>query len=130
MEIERASFGRQSYSRSLFRELYEQCRGLFFVARRGKHVAGYIVGCVEKAEAEVVSIAVDPAVRQVGVGRVLMEHLVNAASVAGAKRMSLMVRTDNHAALKFYRGFGFRRLRRVPGYYEDGADGWLMYRLL
>lgn len=130
MEIERASFGRQSYSRGLFRELYDQCRGLFFVARRGKHVAGYIVGSMDGAEAEIVSIAVDPKVRQEGVGRALMERLMDAASSAGAKWMSLMVRTDNHAALRFYRGFGFRRLRMVPGYYEDGADGWLMRRLL
>ena len=38
-------------------------------------------------------------------------------------RFSLMVKVTNQRALAFYDKYGFRRRRRVPGYYEDGADG-------
>jgi ribosomal protein S18 acetylase RimI-like enzyme len=41
-----------------------------------------------------------------------------------------MVRTDNAAAARFYRRFGFRRLGLEPRYYEDGADAWRMRGLL
>jgi ribosomal protein S18 acetylase RimI-like enzyme len=34
-----------------------------------------------------------------------------------------MVRSDNGAAKHFYERFGFKRVRTVPGYYEDGASG-------
>jgi ribosomal-protein-alanine N-acetyltransferase len=36
------------------------------------------------------------------------------------------VKVTNDRARAFYESYGFRKLRRVPGYYEDGADGVLM----
>jgi ribosomal-protein-alanine N-acetyltransferase len=126
MQIERASFGRDAYSRSLFRELHGAHPGLFLVARRGTSVSGYIVGCAGAGIGEIVSVAVDPAHRGAGVGAALVEHLLGKLAAAGVARVELMVRLDNHPAIRFYRQFGFRRVHRVPGYYEDGADGWLM----
>jgi ribosomal protein S18 acetylase RimI-like enzyme len=41
-----------------------------------------------------------------------------------------MVRVDNRPAIRFYRGFGFRRVGEVPGYYEDGRTGLRMRRRL
>jgi ribosomal protein S18 acetylase RimI-like enzyme len=37
-----------------------------------------------------------------------------------------MVMTTNRAARAFYEKYGFRKLRRVPRYYENGADGLRM----
>jgi ribosomal protein S18 acetylase RimI-like enzyme len=34
-----------------------------------------------------------------------------------------MVKVTNQRARDFYAKYGFRKLRRVAGYYEDGADG-------
>lgn len=130
MEIERASFGRLAYSRGMFRELHERCGRLFFTARRGRGIAGYIVACAEAEEAEVVSIAVDPAARGSGAGKALMRRLLDELAATGATRVSLMVRTDNLPAIRFYRGFGFRRMRVETRYYEDGTDAYLMRRLL
>ena len=130
MEIERACFGRMAYSRGLFRELHAAAGGLFLVARLGRAIAGYAVGSVEGGEAEIVSIAVDPAARREHVGTALMAALLDQSAGRGAKRAVLMVRAENQPALRFYRGFGFRRVRLVEGYYEDGAAGWLMRRTL
>ena len=38
-------------------------------------------------------------------------------------RLGLMVKATNRRARAFYEKYGFRKLRRVAGYYEDGADG-------
>ena len=130
MQIERASFGKLAYPRRLFRELAGTCGKLFFVARSGRTLAGYLVACVEGQTAEIISVAVDPAFRGAGIGRGLVEHLLGALRDSGINRMELMVRTENRAAIGLYRAFRFRRVRRVPGYYEDGADGWLMRKLL
>lgn len=130
MEIERASFGRLAYSRGMFRELHERCGRLFFTAWRGRRIAGYIVACAESGEAEIVSIAVDPAARRSGIGNALIERLLDELAAAGAARVALMVRTDNLPAMRFYRAFGFRRVGLAPGYYEDGADAYLMRKLL
>jgi ribosomal-protein-alanine N-acetyltransferase len=39
-----------------------------------------------------------------------------------------MVRVTNREARAFYEKYGFRKVRTVRGYYEDGGDGWLMAR--
>ncbi len=122
MQIERASFSRDAYSRSLFRELQAAPGSVFLVARLGRAVAGYIVGI----GSEIVSVAVDPVRRGAGVGSALMRHALAELASAGTEHVELVVRTDNLAAIRFYRLFGFRRLRLVAGYYEDGGDGWLM----
>jgi ribosomal-protein-alanine N-acetyltransferase len=130
MEIERASFGRHAYSRGLFRDLHAACGRFFFIARRGRELAGYAVACMEDGHAEIVSIAIDPAWRGEGIGAVLLEHELDALRHAGAGDAVLTVRVDNNGAIRFYRRFRFRRLRLIRRYYEDGTDAWLMRRLL
>jgi ribosomal-protein-alanine N-acetyltransferase len=48
----------------------------------------------------------------------------------GDARVNLTVRVSNQDAIRLYLRFGFRRVRRVPGYYEDGEDGWRMRKML
>jgi ribosomal-protein-alanine N-acetyltransferase len=128
MRVERASFGAEAYDKSLFRELYRDCRRFFFAAKAGPALAGYIVGCLAGDAAEVVSIAVAPEHRRAGAGRALMERLLDEVGTRGARTLELLVRIDNTAGIRFYRSFAFRRVKTVPGYYEDGADAYLMRR--
>jgi ribosomal-protein-alanine N-acetyltransferase len=43
-------------------------------------------------------------------------------------RFGLMVKVTNREARAFYEKYGFRKVRTVRRYYEDGNDGWLMGR--
>jgi ribosomal-protein-alanine N-acetyltransferase len=52
-----------------------------------------------------------------------MDSTVRRLRRRGVTRLGLMVKVTNHRALHFYEKYGFRKLRRVAGYYEDGADG-------
>lgn len=73
--------------------------------------------------ARIYTLSVDPACR----GRGLAGHLViDLARRARARRcdtLSLEVREGNDAALALYDRFGFTRVRDLPKYYADGADG-------
>lgn len=73
--------------------------------------------------ARLYSIVVDPASRGRGLGRMLAEDALAQARKAGCDRMGLEVRADNASALALYRALGFSEQRRLPGYYDDGADG-------
>jgi len=93
-------------------------------------IAGYAVACADKRNAEIASLAVHPDYRRRGVGDALMRHALGELRAAGVRRVELMVRTENTAGAQLYRALGFRRVRMVPRYYEDGGDGFLMARAI
>lgn len=126
LQIERASFGRDAFPRQRFLELLDDCGRLFFIAKCSGRIAGYIVTCIASGRPEVVSVGVDPRCRKSGIGRALMWHTLRQLRRAGAAEVSLMVKSTNNSAVNFYSRFGFVRVLRVPAYYEDGSDGWLM----
>ena len=74
--------------------------------------------------ARLYSLVVDPAVRGRGLGRVLLADAERQARALGCRGLRLEVRQDNAAANALYTSAGYRRLTALPGYYEDGGDGW------
>jgi ribosomal-protein-alanine N-acetyltransferase len=74
--------------------------------------------------AELISVAVDPAWIGKGAASALMDSTLRRLRRRGASRLRLMVKVTNRRALEFYQKYGFRKLRRVTCYYEDGADGF------
>jgi [ribosomal protein S18]-alanine N-acetyltransferase len=138
MEIERASFGRDAYDRNLFAEYTRQCGELFLVAERSRKVWGYTLtslatrkyGGVARKQAELISVAVDPAKRGTGAAKALMDSTLRRLRPRGVTRLVLMVKVTNARARAFYEKYGFKKIRIVRAYYEDGRDGWSMAKHL
>jgi [ribosomal protein S18]-alanine N-acetyltransferase len=128
MEIERSSFGAGAYERALFLEYYRARTTIFLAVGSGARALGYALAEIQGPRAELVSIAVDPVDRRAGAASVLLGSLLRRLRRRRIARLSLMVRAGNRGAQALYRKHDFRRVRRVPRYYEDGADGWLMTR--
>ncbi|WP_462418137.1 GNAT family N-acetyltransferase [Kytococcus sp. Marseille-QA3725] len=72
--------------------------------------------------ADVMTITVDEAHRGAGLGRLLMDHLVERSRAGGAEALLLEVRADNTPALALYERTGFDLLATRTGYYR-GPDG-------
>ena len=90
--------------------------------RRGA-LRGFVVSRLAGDEAEILTVAVEPAARGLGVGRALIrEHLRQVAN-AGARAIFLEVDEHNAPALALYRRHGFARVGERKGYYRrpDGA---------
>jgi len=85
-------------------------------------------------EAELLTIAVDPARRREGIGRRLLARALIRAHARGAETCFLEVAADNAAATGLYRSAGFTQTGRRPGYYrlQDGqrTDAAIMARSL
>jgi [ribosomal protein S18]-alanine N-acetyltransferase len=132
--VEAASFQGDTYSRELFDDLYRGCGPLFLVAQRQGAIAGYAVSCLRKNAAsrgaEIVSLAVLPQERRRGVARGLLMRTLRLLRQSKVYYAVLTVRSDNTAAQSLYRAFGFQRIRRIPHYYEDGAEGIRMRKIL
>lgn len=130
LRIERTCFRKDAYDRNLFAAYARRCGAFFLVAAKGADLLGYIVACQLRGEAELVSVAVVPAARREGVASALLESVLRRLKRNGYTRLRLMVRVTNWRALRFYRKYGFAKVRLVPGYYEDARDAWQMEKRL
>ncbi|MBE3639409.1 GNAT family N-acetyltransferase [Mangrovicoccus algicola] len=82
---------------------------------------GFALGRAIAGEAELLTIAVDPACRRQGLGRRLLAAFETAARDRGAERAFLEVAADNAAAEALYLGAGYGMAGRRRGYYRDPA---------
>jgi len=102
----------------------------FLVADDGDHVVGFVVGdrIPNHGEAlgHVKDLAVHPQRRGDGIGRLLLSTAIERLRERGVVSVKLEVRESNDAARSLYDSFGFRALRRVPRYYDDGEDAIVM----
>ncbi|HEY2724307.1 MAG TPA: ribosomal protein S18-alanine N-acetyltransferase [Pseudonocardiaceae bacterium] len=98
----------------------------YLAAREDGALVGY-GGLVRMGtEAEVHTLAVDPAYQGRGVGRALLGALLEHAQGA---TVFLEVRTDNETAIALYRSAGFTVIGTRRGYYRpSGADAYTMRR--
>lgn len=91
---------------------------------------GFILCRSIAGEAEILTIAVDPAARRRGWGAALVEIAAGIAAETGSEAMFLEVATDNHAAVGLYQTTGFAKVGLRKGYYPhpDGAKDALVMR--
>ena len=73
-------------------------------------------------EAHLLSIAVHPDWRRLGLASFLLKRLVASAMRAGVDLLVLEVRESNHPARALYERFGFRFSRLRKGYYSDSGE--------
>ncbi|MET0336738.1 MAG: ribosomal protein S18-alanine N-acetyltransferase [Caulobacter sp.] len=93
--------------------------GAFALVEDGQ---GFILCRVVLDEAEILTIAVDPAARRLGLGRRLVLQAADQARQSGARSLFLEVAIDNLAAIGLYVATDFAQVGRRRGYYRR-ADG-------
>jgi len=105
-------------------------RNHYVGARSAGMLVGYAgisrLGRTPPFEYEVHTIGVDPAYQGQGIGRRLLDDLLD---FADGGVVYLEVRTDNEAALGLYRSVGFEQIGLRKRYYRvSGADAYTMRR--
>lgn len=83
---------------------------------------GFILIRVVADEAEILTLAVRPEARRLGLGRSLIQAAAAMAAGLGASRLLLEVAQDNLAARALYDRTGFQAAGRRPRYYAR-AEG-------
>ena len=98
------------------------------------HDDGFAVGRVAGPEAELLTLAVHPEARRLGVGRILLARFEARAARDGATETLLEVAETNTAARMLYAGAGYGLAGRRPGYYRPASgpaiDGLILRRHL
>jgi ribosomal-protein-alanine N-acetyltransferase len=128
LAIESASFDQPWPKAAFLSELKKSSPG-FYVARAAPDgpVLGYLCFLQIAGEIQLLNLAVHPDHRRRGVGRALMDFLLDRAREKRGTKVFLEVRPSNQAALALYESMGFRRLYRRPGYYTpEGEDALVL----
>lgn len=99
----------------------------FFVALSGDVIAGYIGSHNVLGEVYITNVAVFPEFRRKGVGKALVEHLLNKMKEENAEFVTLEVRESNFNAITLYEKCGFEKVGKRKDFYEKPReDGVLM----
>lgn len=125
--IEREAFA-VPWRESTFRRLIDDRRAMAWTAAAEEGpVVGYAVMWLTDEGAQLGNLAVAEAWRRRGLGRLLVYRAL--AAVRGSESgglLALEVRESNEAAMRLYRGLGFRVLGRRPGYYRAPREDALI----
>lgn len=81
--------------------------------------AGFLLGRAVAGEAELLTLAVAPEARRLGLGRRLVARFLYQSRLRGADRAFLEVAADNPAAIALYESSGFQRAGTRRGYYQS-----------
>jgi [ribosomal protein S18]-alanine N-acetyltransferase len=101
--------------------------GIYMAASEGSQIRGYVI-CARYDEAwHVMSIAVDPDHQRRGIGRLLMDAIIEVAG--DGANFTLEVRVSNTPAIALYESYGFESVGTRPRYYVDnGEDAMIMWK--
>jgi len=102
---------------------------VFLVAKNADQVAGYVVAIDAADEGEILNLAVAPQGRRRGLGRALVERVLDVLSGRGASQIYLEVRESNAPARRLYAAHGFREVGRRKEYYRRPVEDAIVLRL-
>lgn len=114
------------WSRQSFEDLSKLDSIHIWVAKKGDEVVGYTLYQFWGDELELHNITTKPEQQRQGIGRMLMEHMLTQAGLIGIRRIYLLVRQSNDAALSLYKKYGFTVVGMRHKYYRDNAENALL----
>ena len=125
-----AALGERAWTRQDMAELLASPGVAGWAAQSGADAIGFALCRVAADESELLTIAVLPNRRRLGVGHRLLDAAIAHARAAGAHALFLEVAADNPAALALYRQAAFQAVGERKAYYRRGdgpaADAILM----
>lgn len=104
------------------RELLEPARPVLGRRDQDGRLLALVSSWLVAEELQITALAVHPAHRRLGLGREVLQALLNLARQAGAERACLEVSCANQAARQLYASVGFTEVALRRGYYRNGDD--------
>ncbi len=131
LEIERSTFPSPWTKANFLFELYQnKCAYNFVVrSREQESVLGFSSVWILFDELKINNIAIAKERRGQGLGRFLLEHIIEFGYAKGCDVATLEVRPSNRTAMSMYRSFGFTIAGIRKGYYSDNGEDALLLSL-
>jgi [ribosomal protein S18]-alanine N-acetyltransferase len=128
VEVEEQSFS-TPWRESTFRGLLRRLDTDMLCAVQGEFLVGYAVAWTVADQSELGNVAVAPEARGWGVGRLLVQAMIERLRYRGTAECFLEVRESNQVAQRLYHNHGFEVVGRRRAYYSDPTEDALVMRL-
>ena len=116
----------ENYEKGVFLTIMKRWPEGFLVVRRDNKIVGVACGAIQpNSKLRVLIIALEKGLRGKGLGKELLNIMIEKSLAYGVKKVTLEVRKDSEAIL-FYRKLNFSSVDVLPCYYQDGCDGIVM----
>ena len=125
-ELEKEIFS-QPWSEQGFLDGIAGEQNVFLVAEEQGTICGYIGMYQALDEGEITNVAVSSEKRNAGIGRGLMQAVIEKAKQQGVSQIVLEVRVSNASAIHLYETCGFRNCGIRKGFYDfPKEDAYIM----
>jgi len=117
------------WTKDVFTDCFRAGYGCWICEEMGT-VLAYGLVSIAVGEAHILNISVDPAQQGQGIGRRMLQHLIDTAR-GRAETVFLEVRPSNTVAIALYEDMGFNEIGIRKGYYpaENGREDAIMFAL-
>ena len=119
-------FGKSLGEKTLYNEIIYNDMSRYFIALVDGHRAGYVGSWLTVPNAEILNLFVSEKYRGLGIGRELMDRVIEVCNEHEINQLSLEVRPSNTHAIELYEKLGFKQGAVRKGYYENGEDALLL----
>jgi ribosomal-protein-alanine N-acetyltransferase len=131
MEIEKSCFSiYDAYPQERIEKLAREHEEDFLVVENEGKILGYIIAYNHDGIGHIDSLGVDPFYRNKGIGKMMLDYIINRFKQQGLKTISLEVRVINNKALSLFKSLGFKIKGTLKAYYRDMGDAYQMQREL
>ena len=130
VKIEQQSFS-DPWSKYNFTAELELPFSWVWVAKIKNELVGYCSCWEIEGELQIANLAVHPDFRNRGIGKNILQEILNRACQRKVKKVTLEVRESNQFGLKLYQAFGFTEVGRRKKYYRKPTeDGLILAKIL
>jgi ribosomal-protein-alanine N-acetyltransferase len=129
LPIEADLFGDEAWTAAMFWNELANGHHYLVASEDDGSVLGYAGLAVGQDEAWINNIAVRRDAQRRGIGRALLEALINEARRSGVRQVLLEVAADNVAGQRLYAGYGFDGIGVRKGYYQPSNTDALIMQL-
>lgn len=132
LELEKHCFLSDAFSRRQFYYLINKSKSEFVVVRNNHKIIAYLIIQTRKNSLKyrIYSLAIAPEVRNLGVGKKLLDYAEQLARKNNMHKITLEVSEKNAPAINLYTKHGFRTEKTNSGYYADGSSALVMMKEL
>ena len=127
LEIERRSFSIPWTEEEFLVCLRRNCIGTVYESSQG-YIHGFMIYELHKSTLRLLNLAVAPEVRQTGVGRSMVQRLIDKLSQQKRRFVEAEVRETNLKAQLFFSGAGFRAVQVLRRHYDETNEDAYLFR--